>query len=146
MNISISIKQKCCIFYSKHRSLVWFLCAGSIAFWIDFFTLCILQASGLNLWLARAIAFIVASTFTWIFNSRISFRGREARFKNLKGWASYLGLVAIGGILNYCASMVVLESVRTISPLTMFLAIAAGSLAGLFANYFSNHFIFFKKR
>lgn len=145
MNVSVSIKQKCAIFYRKHRSFMWFLCAGSIAFWIDFFTLWILQALGVNLWLARAVAFIVAATFTWFFNSRISFRGREARFKNLKGWGSYMGLAAIGGILNYCASMFVLKSVSTITPLTMFLAIAAGSLAGLLANYLSNHFIFFKK-
>lgn len=131
--------------YKKHYTLVWFLCAGSIAFWIDFFTLWILQSIGLNLWLGRAIAFIAAATFTWVFNSRISFRGREARFKNLKGWGSYMGLAAIGGILNYCASMIVLKSVSTITPLTMFLAIAAGSLAGLFANFFSNHLIFFKK-
>lgn len=132
-------------FYTKHRSLVLFLCSGAIAFWIDFFTLWLLQTIGLNLWAARAIAFIVAATFTWIFNSRISFRGREARFKNLKGWGSYMGLAAIGGVLNYCASMTVLKSVTTVTPITLFLAIAAGSLAGLFANYFLNHFVFFKK-
>ncbi|OLY47112.1 GtrA family protein [Bartonella apis] len=131
--------------YKNHRSFVLFLCSGSIAFWIDFFTLWILQTSGLNLWIARACAFIVAATFTWIFNSRISFRGREARFKNLKGWGSYMGLAAIGGVLNYCASMTVLKSSGNVTPLTLFLAIAAGSFAGLFANYFLNHFVFFKK-
>lgn len=145
MNINASTQKRYAVFFQKHRSFMWFLCAGSIAFWIDFFTLWILQALGLNLWLARAVAFVVAATFTWIFNSHISFRGREARFKNLKGWGSYMGLAAIGGILNYCASMAVLKSVSNVGPLTIFLAIAAGSLAGLFANYLSNHFIFFKK-
>ena len=125
--------------FKNHRSFALFLCSGSIAFWIDFFTLWILQTAGLNLWVARGCAFIVAA------NSRISFRGREARFKNLKGWGSYMGLAAIGGVLNYCASMTVLKSSGNVTPLTLFLAIAAGSLAGLFANYFLNHFIFFKK-
>ena len=131
--------------FKNHRSFALFLCSGSIAFWIDFFTLWILQTAGLNLWVARGCAFIVAATFSWIFNSRISFRGREARFKKLKGWGSYIGLASIGGVLNYCASMMVLKSSSNVTPLTLFLAIAAGSLAGLFANYFLNHFIFFKK-
>lgn len=101
--------------------------------------------SGINLWIARAIAFVIAATFTWLFNSNISFRGRQARYKKLKGWGFYMGLVAIGGTVNYCASMVVLKNATTVTPFIMFLAVVAGSLMGLLVNYATNHFIFFKK-
>ena len=81
------------------------------------------------MWLARAISFLAAATFTWIFN----------------GWGSYMALAAIGGILNYSASMVVLKLMTPVTPLVMFMAVVAGSFAGLFVNYLTNHYIFFKK-
>ena len=132
-------------FYQRHKTILWFVCSGAIAFWIDFLTFWILQTAGLNLWLARAAAFIIAATFTWVFNTKISFREREARFKNLKGWSTYIALATIGGSFNYCASMVVVKSVSEVNPVTMFIAVAAGSIAGLFANFFLNHIVFFKK-
>lgn len=131
--------------YRQHRSFVWFVCAGSLAFWVDFLTLLVLNECSLNLWLSRAIAFLAAATFTWWFNSHISFRGREARFKNLKGWTSYIGLSALGGILNYVASMLVLKSITPTTPLVMFFAVVVGSFSGLFVNYLTSHHLFFKK-
>lgn len=131
--------------YEQHRSFFWFLCAGGLAFWVDFLVLWLLSYCGLNLWLARAISFLAAATFTWIFNSHISFRGRDARFTKLKGWGSYMALAAIGGILNYSASMVVLKLMTPVTPLVMFMAVVAGSFAGLFVNYLTSHYIFFKK-
>lgn len=133
------------IWCQQNRSFVYFAFSGGIAFWIDFFTFWVMTAFGNNLWLSRAIAFVIAATFTWIFNSRISFRGREARYKKFTGWLCYIGLVAIGGAVNYCASMTVLISAGNVSPLIMFFAVVVGSIAGLFVNFSTNHFIFFKK-
>ncbi|WP_245256551.1 GtrA family protein [Bartonella tamiae] len=133
------------IIYQRHRALFWFSCAGSIAFIIDFLSLWFLTYIGFNIWFSRALSFIVAATFTWIFNSHISFAGRNARLKKFSGWISYIALASIGGSINYVSSLFVIKQFSEERPEVLFFAVAVGSFLGLFANYLMNHYIFFKK-
>ncbi|MHC5307328.1 GtrA family protein [Bartonella sp. LJL80] len=131
--------------YKRYRSFIWFAISGSIAFVIDFVMLWIFSALGLNLWVARALAFAVAATFTWIFNSRISFKGRDAHLRKMKGWSTYIALAAIGGSVNYFTSMLILKNFTPTTPIVLLFAVAVGSCSGLFLNYATSHFFFFKK-
>lgn len=130
----------------RHRRLLLFCISGGLAFFVDFLIFLALGYMGLNLWVARLIAFLCAATFTWQFNRLITFRDRQARLKNIHGWASYMGLMLIGGVFNYAASMGLLLLMPPPSPLKMFFSVACGSLAGLLVNFTTSNLWFFNKK
>ena len=128
-----------------HRFLL-FCCSGSLAFCVDYGALRVLVWLGLVHWAARILSFIAAATFTWQFNSRVTFRDASARLTGIAGWLSYMGTALIGGTANYLAYLGVLRLVGRVDAYSMFFGVAAGSFAGLAVNYFLCSAWFFKKK
>ena len=132
---------------SKFRQFFLFCCSGGLALCVDFAVLyAFVTWLHMPHWLARCFSFVAAATFTWQFNMRISFRGHAPRFAGFTGWVSYMGSALIGGSINYAAYIGAMALMDSTNPSSLFLGVAAGSLAGLGANYFLCSAWFFKAK
>ena len=128
-----------------HRFFL-FCCSGTLAFLVDYGVLRGLVALGMVHWLARIFSFITAATFTWQFNSRITFKSAPSRFTGFSAWLNYMGTAVMGGSVNYAAYLLVMRLAGKTDALSMFLAVAAGSAAGLAVNYILCSAWFFKAK
>jgi putative flippase GtrA len=117
---------------------------GSIGFVVDTATLYGALALGLGLYLGRALSYLVAATTTWALNRLWTFRGRGGGPVH-REWAMFV-LVNLGGfVLNYgtYAALVTLVPVVAAHPV---LGVAAGSLAGMCANFVLSRRLVFRGR
>lgn len=106
---------------------------GTIGFVVDTSVLYGAIALGSGLYLGRAISYVTAATTTWALNRAWTFRGRGS-LPFHRQWALFV-LVNLGGFaLNYgtYAALVSLVPVVARHPV---LGVAAGSIAGMFANF-----------
>ncbi len=90
----------------------------------------------------RVISFLAAATTTWICNRLFTFRGQGAGPMH-KQWAKFL-LVSIGGFtLNYgtYAALIATQALVREYPV---LGVAAGSVAGMFFNFFASRRLVFR--
>lgn len=118
---------------------------GTIGFVTDTATLYAVLALGSGLYLGRAISYIVAATTTWLLNRVWTFRHRAGGAPARRQWALFL-VVNLGGfILNYgtYAALVTWWPLAAAHPV---LAVAAGSIAGMFSNFFLSRAIVFSPR
>lgn len=118
---------------------------GTIGFVTDTATLYAALALGSGLYLGRAISYLVGATTTWLLNRVWTFRHRAAGGSVRRQWALFL-LVNLGGfILNYgtYAALVTWWPLAAAHPI---LGVAAGSVAGMFANFFLSRAIVFAPR
>ncbi len=118
----------------RFRSLFLFSVSGVLALFIDIGVLYVCKP-----WLGnyggRAVSFLAAATFTWLFNRNITFSGPKEG-SVLKEYLSYLSSMLVGGAINYgayAASLQAFEAVRA-QPAW---GVAIGSLVGLAFNYLS---------
>ncbi len=127
------------------RQFALFCFSGGLAFLIDAgLTQAWVSFAGLDPWTARALSFPVAVTATWLFNRSITFR--VAAGAGLVGeWMRYVGTQLFGLLLNL-GVYAVLVGVSATAARWPFLAVAAGSVAGLFANYFGAKHVAFAQR
>lgn len=127
------------------RQFAFFCVSGGLAFLIDAgLTQAWVSFAGLDPWSARALSFPVAVTATWLFNRSITFR--IAVGSGLLGeWLRYVGTQLLGLSLNLgvYAVLVGLSSTAARWPA---LAVAAGSIVGLFANFFGAKHVAFAQR
>lgn len=93
----------------------------------------LLYGVGLGFYSARLLSYLVAATTTWALNRLFTFR--DPRPDPLyKQWARFVTANAFGGGVNYAVYVVLIAFV----PLCVahpVLAVAAGSLAGMFLNF-----------
>jgi putative flippase GtrA len=125
------------------NQLLRFSAVGAAGFVVDAAVLALgLHVLGLGKYLARLLSFLCAATFTWAMNRRFTFaqaaspaRGRE--------WARFVAVNGAGGLLNYgtYAALVTFAAAPFADP---FVALAAGSLAGLAFNFFGSKFLVFR--
>jgi putative flippase GtrA len=116
----------------RFRAFALFCVSGGLALLVDIGVLLACRP-----WLGdyggRALSFLAAATFTWLFNRHITFKGP----KPVGIWAeytAYLSSMLVGGAINYgayAASLQALEAVRA-QPAW---GVAIGSLAGLAFNF-----------
>ena len=96
---------------------------------------------GIDLYSSRVLSYICAATTTWWLNRTWTFRSRDERH-----WAEWLRFVALnlsGGIVNYTTYALLV----TFAPLFgryPVLAVAVGSLSGMFVNYAASYVWVFK--
>lgn len=113
-----------------------FAISGVLAFVIDAgIVQCLVSLSAANPYLARAVSFLAAVLFTWQFNRRYTFVPPEG----LAWWREglqYLGTQVGGFALNYATYSVIVLASATVYRFPV-IGVAAGSLAGMLANYFS---------
>ncbi len=91
--------------------------------------------------LSRAVSFVVAATWNWAWNRRITFEGARERAR-LPQWAVFLIVSALGFVINWG----VYYALTTISPFFLAakeLALVVGVVAGFAFNYLGARLLVF---
>ena len=94
----------------------------------------------------RVVSFLAAATATWILNRSFTFRRDSASETHPAGeWLAYLGLMVIGGLVNYgtyAAAVALLEPVHR-HPV---IGVAMGSIAGMAINFWTSKTLVFERK
>lgn len=117
------------------RQFLKFGMVGGVGFVVDAgaLWLCMTQL-GLGPYSGRVISFIAAATTTWFCNRVFTFRGQGTGALH-RQWLKFV-LVSIGGFaFNYGAYYLLMETQPLVREYPT-LGVAAGSLAGMFFNFF----------
>jgi putative flippase GtrA len=93
-------------------------------------------------YIARILSFLAAATATWALNRRFTFRG-AARQPLHREWAKFLAANSFGGVVNYAVSVGLVTALAVVAA-HPFLAVAAGSLAGMCFNFAASKRLVFK--
>jgi putative flippase GtrA len=95
----------------------------------------------------RAISFLAAASTTWILNRSFTFRrdAPSAFAHPAAEWASYLGLMLIGGFVNYGTYALAIEGSEIVHRYPE-IGVALGSLAGMVINFWSAKRMIFERR
>jgi putative flippase GtrA len=119
---------------------------GVVGFLVDAGILRGLVELGLDVYSGRVISFLAAATTTWILNRSFTFRrdAPSAFAHPATEWASYLGLMAIGGLVNYGTYSVAVGVSETIHRYPE-IGVALGSLAGMLINFWSAKQVIFER-
>jgi len=123
------------------RQFLRFGTVGAVGFVADTATVYALRASA-GLYVAGAVAYVVAATVTWVLNRIWTFRGRGSGPMH-RQWALFLGANGLGFVLNRGTYFILV----TVSPLCVqypVLAIAAGVAMGMFLNFHLSRTIVFR--
>jgi putative flippase GtrA len=119
---------------------------GVIGFLVDAGLLHVMLGLGLGPYGGRVISFLAAATATWILNRSFTFRGESPASTHPTGeWLAYLGLMAIGGAVNYgtyAAAIALSEPVRRHPEI----GVALGSIAGMAINFWSAKTLVFERK
>lgn len=105
---------------------------GAIGFVFDTATVYLLRGS-IGLYAAGLAAYFVAATVTWWLNRQWTFRGK-GQGSALRQWARFLMANAAGFVLNRGTYMLLIALVPFCAEHPV-LAVAAGSIAGMFSNF-----------
>jgi putative flippase GtrA len=124
------------------RQFVGFALIGVVAFLVDSAVLyATLPLFGNRFAVARVLSWFCAVSFTWALNYQWTFRYR-ARSLPLN-WLKYVLANLLGGLVNYGASIasVAFSPVARSHPVV---AVAMGSIAGLFFNFVTSKALVFR--
>jgi len=115
---------------------------GGIGFVVDTAVLYGALALGAGLYLGRAISYVMAASTTWALNRAWTFRGRGSGPAGQQ-WALFV-VVNLGGfVLNYGTYAVLVTYVPLVAAHPV-LGVAAGSVAGMFSNFFLSRRLVFR--
>jgi len=115
---------------------------GAAGFFVDAAALyAAMHYAGANPYVGRLISYLLAASFTWALNRRYTFYAHRSSGKLLE-WIRFLISNSFGGLLNYGTYAVLVACVGTVFAHPV-LGVAAGSIAGLLANFsLSRQFVF----
>ncbi|PWV65918.1 GtrA family protein [Plasticicumulans acidivorans] len=118
---------------------------GVIGLLIDIGVLYLALAAGCGFYLGRALSFVAAASGTWLCNRLWTFREQRSGRTLWAEWLHYMSLMLVGGALNYAlyAALIALSASVRAWPV---LAVCAGSLAGMIANFLSAKWLVFRHR
>ena len=125
------------------RQIVLFAISGALGFVVDTAVLYGAMALGSGFYWGRAISFMAAASFTWIFNRSITFTHSAPRRPTLAEWLKYLVAMSAGGAVNYAVAAWSYRHVLLALQYPV-LAVAAGSIAGLVLNFLLAKLLIFK--
>lgn len=120
-----------------------FVLVGAMGFVVDSSLLYVLK-NELGLYISRVLSFVCAVITTWALNRTITFKDAESGLPGWQEFLSYFKLMLIGGCVNYlayAAAIYFFSEVKS-SPV---IAVALGSLSGLFVNYLTSKYFLFKE-
>ena len=107
---------------------------GIVAFSIDVIVFqATLSLAGLSPYAARLVSFGVATSGAWWLNRTFTFHDADNGRPDLQ-WARFFAANLVGGSVNYAVFVVTLAAVP-IAAAHPVLALAAGSLSGVFFNF-----------
>lgn len=124
------------------RQFFRFALVGTAGFVVDLLALQMaLHVFGLDAYTGRGLSYLCAATSTWIMNRHFTFAA-ERTDALWREWACFLMSNAAGGAVNLGVYAALVGSGRPFLSAPWF-ALAAGSVAGLFFNFFaSRRFVF----
>jgi len=124
-----------------------FAVIGTIAFFVDTLTLYAALAVGLGFYAGRAVSYLVAVTFTWYGNRRITFTQTRASGTAAiaREWLTFVATNLVGGAANYATYALLVASVGVVRAFPV-LGVAAGSLVGMTLNFTLSKFVVFRGR
>lgn len=123
------------------RQFIRFGCVGAAGFLVDWAVVSLALAGGTGFYLARAISYLCAATFTWFLNRLWTFSG--TRRNPVAQWLAFLLANSLGGAINYGVSAAIVAVYGRVMETHAVIPVAAGSLAGLCANFMlSSRFVF----
>jgi putative flippase GtrA len=115
------------------KKLFLFGLAGGVGFVVDTAVLYALKGA-LGLYGARVVSFVCAVITTWLINRSLAFREQTADVPLLREFATYLGAMILGGLVNYAifAALVAIIPFVAVNPV---IGIAGGVVGGMMVNY-----------
>ncbi len=116
---------------------------GVVGLVVDTAVVYALLPLGLKFFVARIPAFLCAATATWALNRSFTFR-TSLRRPLIREWATFLATNAVGGVVNYAVSVALVAGIDFVATHPV-LAVAAGSLAGMFFNFAASKRLVFKE-
>ncbi len=117
---------------------------GIAGFFVDVAVLYLaLSLLGVGPYAGRGISYVVAASFTWYFNRRLTFADRRSDAAG-REWGTFVVINAVGGALNYAAYAAFLHHFGS-SGVVPAVGVALGSLAGLIANFTLSRQVVFRK-
>jgi len=127
------------------RQFIKFGIVGTIGFFVDSCALYgFMDFLEFDLYAGRLASYLVAATTTWALNRAYTFSSSKGKSSNKrKQWGKFLLVNSIGGFVNY-GVYAFLVSIYAIFNSFPVLAIAAGSVSGLFFNFFLSRKIVFR--
>lgn len=120
----------------KYKTVLFFACAGVFGYVVDV-TVTLLFSPLTGEYLARAPAFIAASTSTWLINRKLTFSGRETEKGLFSEWLHYMSLMLGGLLINYIGYAVVIYLLPR-GVVSIAVAVGIGSLLGMTVNYLTS--------
>ncbi len=96
------------------------------------------------------MSFLAAATVTWILNRSFTFRRETfpdgtSRAHPAGEWLAYLGLMVIGGVVNYGTYALAVELSEPVRRYPA-LGVALGSIAGMAINFWSAKTLVFERK
>jgi putative flippase GtrA len=107
---------------------------GTIGFVVDTAVLYAGLALGLGLYWGRAVSYVAAASGNWLLNRVWTFRG-QGEGPMARQWARFLAVNLVGFACNYGTYALLVGFVPVVAAHPV-LGVAAGSLAGMFVNFF----------
>ena len=108
---------------------------GTVGFLVDVGVLYLGLHAGLGYFYGRAISFLCAVVVTWQLNRRFTFLPVRQATASVQA-TRYLAAMCLGGIVNYVTYTTIVLFAPKITYLPFF-AVAAGSVAGMFLNFYT---------
>ena len=134
---------------------------GGGGFLVDAGLLHVMLQLGLGYYGGRVVSFLAAATATWILNRSFTFRRETPPPEGPSGthpagthpapthpvgeWLAYLGLMVIGGMVNYGTYALALELSEPVRRHPE-LGVALGSIAGMAINFWSAKTMVFERK
>lgn len=124
------------------KAFLFFAIAGVIGYLVDL-SVTLIAAPLIGLYFARIPAFLCAATTTWLINRSITFKDKQTHTSLLKEWTHYMSLMLGGLIVNYGVYAITVHLLPN-SPISVAVAIAIGSAAGMIVNFFGSSKLLYK--
>jgi putative flippase GtrA len=124
------------------KELLVFGLVGVLGFAVDTLVLYIL-IEGMGPLYARLFSFTAAVFSTWLANRNLTFREKKSHLTKSAEFAAYFGVMLLGGVVNYAtyAILVIKYEFVLTNPV---IGVAAGSIAGMFVNFFASRLFIFR--
>lgn len=118
-----------------HREFIKFAFAGVFGFLVDSGVLYLMLWIGAGPYIGRMVSFLSAVFATWQINRRFTFNGAPHTRSVWREAYEYLLAMLVGGVCNYAAYAATIKLLSD-SPARPLIAVAVGSIAGMFVNFF----------
>ncbi|MHA2687703.1 GtrA family protein [Vibrio harveyi] len=122
--------------------LLTFAMVGGVGFIVDTLIFMVLfQWAGVELMIARGLAFCVAATTTWLGNRCLTF-SQSTKDRAFNQWQKFMLSASISALPNFAVFKVTTLLLGT-QGTTVYIALVMGILAGMVSNYLlSMHWVF----